>query len=167
MRIIYVPGNERVWAQYYNSQALQHGSGFVGTPYQRGTGLGSLFKGLFRAILPIAKNVGKSVGRQALRTGTEIAGDVLAGKSIKEAAQRRGKVGASKLLNKASKNISRRPKKKQNGRGLGVRNRKKQKGRGLGVRNTKKRTTRAPATIKRVAKRGRKRVKDQLGVFYQ
>ncbi len=153
MRIIYVPGNERTWAQYYNSQALQHGSGFVGTPYQRGTGLGSLFKGLFRTILPIAKNVGKSVGRQALRTGTEIAGDVLAGKSIKEAAQRRGKAGASKFLNKASRKLAKKP-------------RKKQKGRGLGVRNIKKRTTRSP-TIKRATKRGRKRVEDQLGYFYQ
>jgi len=70
---------------------LQHGSGFVGLPYQRGAGLGSLFRGLFRAILPVAKSGGKSVGRQALQTGTEIASDVLAGKSLKDAAEERGK----------------------------------------------------------------------------
>ncbi len=88
MRVIYVPGNERAWAQYYGSQAMQHGAGFSGAmPYQRGAGLGSLFRGLFRAILPVAKNVGKTVGRQALRTGSEIASDVLAGRSIKEAAE--------------------------------------------------------------------------------
>jgi len=151
MRVIYVPGNERLWAQYYNSQALQHGSGFVGQPYQRGAGLGSLFRGLFRAILPVAKSVGKSVGRQALQTGTEIASDVLAGKSIKDSAELRGRVAASKLLKKAGRNIAG----------------KRQKGRGLGIRNRRKKTTRSPATIKGPAKRGRKRAKDQLGFFYQ
>ena len=149
MRIVYVPSNEKVWTQYYNSQALQHGSGFVGQPYQRGAGLGSLFKGLFRAILPVAKSVGKSVGRQALRTGTEIASDVLAGKSLKDAAEERGRVAASKLLKRAGRKIAR------------------QKGQGLGIRNTKKQTTKPPTTIKGAAKKGRKRVKDQLGFFYQ
>lgn len=151
MRVIYVPGNEKTWSQYYNSQALQHGSGFVGLPYQRGAGLGSLFRGLFRAILPVAKSVGKSVGRQALQTGTEIASDVLAGKSLKDAAEERGKVAASKLLKKAGRQIAG----------------KRQKGSGLGIRNTKTKTTRTAKSIKGTTKKGRKRAKDQLGFFYQ
>lgn len=165
MRVIYVPGNERQWAHYYHSQALQHGSGFAAAlPYQRGSGLGSLFKGIFRAILPVAKSVGKNVGRQALQTGTEIAADVLAGKSIKDAAQERGKIGASKLLNKASKNLQPRRKNKK---------KKQQQGSGLGIRNSsnKKKTTRAPTTIKRGGgggkRRRRKRVEDQLGFYFK
>ncbi len=158
MRVIYVPGNEKAWAQYYGSQAMQHGAGFsAALPYQRGAGLGSLFRGLFRAILPVAKNVGKSVGRQALRTGSEIASDVLAGKSIQEAVDKRGKIGASKLLKKAGRQIQ--PQKRKTT--------KRQKGRGLGIRSNKKKTTAAPKTIKGGAKRGQKRVQDQLGFFFK
>jgi len=147
MRVIYVPCNERAWAQYYNSQALQHGGGFYAAlPYQRGAGLGSLFRGIFRAILPVAKSVGKTVGRQALQTGSEIASDVLSGKSLKDAAEERGKAGASVLLKKAARKLSR------------------QKGRGLGIRSTKKQNTRpAPKSIKR----NKKKTKDQLGFYYQ
>ena len=161
MRVIYVPGNERTWAQYYGSQALQHGAGFsAAMPYQRGAGLGSLFRGIFRTILPMAKQVGKTVGRQALRTGGEIASDVLAGRSIKESAEERGKIGASKLLKKASRKLQQPRKRKTT---------KRQKGRGLGFRRNKKKTTTTtgPKTIKGGVKRGRKRVQDQLGFFFK
>jgi len=163
MRVIYVPGNEKTWAQYYNAQALQHGAGFVGQPYQRGSGLGSLFKGLFRAILPVAKSVGKTVGRQALQTGTEIASDVLAGKNLKESAEERGKIAASKLLNKASRKIAGQQQRQQP-----LQKRKRQKGRGLGIRDTRKTATTKtpPKSIKGASKRGRKRAKDQLGFYY-
>jgi hypothetical protein len=72
-------------------------------PYQRGAGLGSVFRGIFRALLPIAKTAGKSIGRQALATGAQIASDVVSGKPIKEAVKRRGKAGATNLLRKATK----------------------------------------------------------------
>ena len=51
--------------------------GFRGNPYQRGRGLGSFFTRLFRGLLPIAKSAAKAVGKEALRTGIGVAGDVL------------------------------------------------------------------------------------------
>ena len=80
MRVAYIPINDRVWAQHFVKQA---GGGFVGIPYQRGGGLGSIFRSIFRAILPIAKSAGRVVGKQALRTGSELASDLIAGKNLK------------------------------------------------------------------------------------
>ena len=154
MRITFVPADERFWADYYASQAKQSGGGYAAAmPYQRGAGLGSIFKGLFRAILPVAKSVGKSVGRQALQTGTEIASEVLAGKSIKVAAEERGKAGASKLLKQAQGNMNRK-------------NRRKQKGQGLGFRAYDALYTSYPG-IQKKKKKPRKLRKDQLGLYYK
>jgi len=96
--------NHMSWLNYYQSQASQSGHGlqmFHGVPYQRGGGLGSLFKGLFRVILPLAKTAGKSIGKEVLSTGLNIAGDALGGKNIKMAAKRRVRKGARRLVTKA------------------------------------------------------------------
>lgn len=69
MREIYKGDSEDFWAEYFMAQAEQTGHGmtaFEGMPYQRGAGLGSLFKGLFRLILPIGKRAFSTVGREAL-----------------------------------------------------------------------------------------------------
>ena len=141
MRVLYTPNDERMWLQYYQTG----GGGFTGIPYQRGYGLGSFFKGLFRTVMPVAKSALKSVGRQALSTGAEIAKDVIAGRNIKESAKQRGRQAASRLLQKAATSM--------------------QKGRGLGVRSTKRPAkTRTPKTIKGGRKK-RKKV-DLLGSYY-
>ena len=110
MRVVYIPNDERLWAQYYQ----RGGSlGFTGLPYQRGYGLGSFFRGIFRNILPVAKTALKTVGKQALTTGAQIASDVVAGEDIKKSAKKRGRAAASNLLRKAATKL-------QKGRGLGV-----------------------------------------------
>lgn len=164
MRVLYVPGNEKEWARYYGAQALQQGSGFVGLPYQRGSGLGSLFRGIFRTILPVAKSVGKTVGKAALSTGAQIASDVVAGKNIKEAAEERGRMAAAQLLDKAVNKLNtptttgkRRKKRKQQQQPQG--------GRGLGVRGKRKTTSGVENTIKR-KKTKRTKVQDQFGIYY-
>ena len=48
---------------------------------QRGYGLGGLLKGLFRAAVPLLKQGAKVVGRTALKTGAQVAGDVLQGQN--------------------------------------------------------------------------------------
>ena len=61
---------------------LQHGGSlpaFHGARIQRGYGLGSLFGSLARAVLPLFKQGAKTVGKAAVRTGFDIAKDVLAG----------------------------------------------------------------------------------------
>ena len=124
--------SEKQWAQYYS----QHGAGFIGMPYQRGGNLGSIFRGIFRALFPLAKSAGKAIGKQALMSGAEIASDVMAGTKLTESIKRRGKKAAANLLTKAANKM-------QSGGRLG-RRRKTIKGR----RKQKKRTV----------KRGRKPV---------
>ena len=69
MRIQFIPPNERAWLQVY-----QHGGSmplFVGQPYQTGAGLGSIFRGLLKFLMPAAKSAGKAIGREALSTGAK------------------------------------------------------------------------------------------------
>ena len=105
MKTIYVAPSDKVWASFYSRN--QKGEGFGGLPYQRGGGLGSIFRGIFRALLPIAKSAGKTIGRQALRTGAEIASDVLSGSNLKDSVKRRGRAAAATLATKAAKKIQR------------------------------------------------------------
>jgi hypothetical protein len=48
---------------------------YVGTRFQRGHGLGSIFGGLFKAAVPLLKKGAKTLGREALKTGLNIAKD--------------------------------------------------------------------------------------------
>ena len=78
-----------MYESYYLDQS---GSGipiFVGSRGQRGHGLGSLLSGFFRSALPMIKRGLATFGKHALKTGLEIANDVVEGESIKEAAKRR------------------------------------------------------------------------------
>lgn len=112
MRIRYVPISEKEWTNHY-----QHGRGFIGTSYQRGAGLGSIFRTLFRAILPIAKTAGRVVGKRALKAGAEIASDLVSGKNFKESLTRHGRDAGADLLQDASAQL----KGKQAGGKLGKR----------------------------------------------
>lgn len=109
MRIVYEPETVQTW-----QNALQSGAGiFAGVPYQRGSGLGSIFRGLFRFLWPAVKNIGKSAGREALQAGAEIASDVLKGENIKRSAKRRGKQALGRTIRKVTN---------QQGSGIGMRN---------------------------------------------
>ena len=52
---------------------------FVGEQYQRGAGLGSIFKSIFRVLTPFAKRGLKTLGKEAVRVGTSVAADALSG----------------------------------------------------------------------------------------
>jgi len=118
MKQVYIPNNEHFWVEYYLAQAEQTGygmPGFTGIPYQRGTGLGSFFKNLFRAILPIGKSAVKALGREALAAGANIASDVLGGKDLGDAANQHVREAAANTLRKGARTL-------QQGRGVGKRN---------------------------------------------
>lgn len=124
MRVRYVPITEKEWLHH-----IQRGAGFSGTPYQRGAGLGSLFRSLFRAILPLAKTAGRAIGKQALKAGAEVATDLVAGKNLKQSLEQHGKEATADLLAKASKKLKggrlgtikgKKPKKAANKTVLGV-----------------------------------------------
>lgn len=112
-RKIYVPITDKAWTDYYNYQAIQSGhglGGFQGIPYQRGGGLGSFFSSLFRSILPVVKNVGKSalkaVGKEALHAGANIIGDISKGQQVKDTLKTHGLKATQNLVNKAAKSIN-------------------------------------------------------------
>lgn len=71
------------YISYYQNQAGSGIAGFSGVRYQRGHGFfGKLFSG---GVLPLLRYL----GRQALSTGAEVAGDVLDGRNFKQAAATR------------------------------------------------------------------------------
>ena len=59
---------------------------FTGARVQRGHGFGSLFSGLLRSVAPLIKRGAVALGKRALTTGAQIAGDVVAGQNIKMSA---------------------------------------------------------------------------------
>lgn len=88
--------------EYYERQAGSGIGGFSGIRYQKGDGFfGRLVSG---AILPILKKVLPFLGKTALKTGINIAGDLADGNDFKESFKRRFKDTAdfveSKAMNK-------------------------------------------------------------------
>lgn len=133
MRIVYVPESESTWEHFYGLQASQSGhgiSGFEGTAFQRGSGLGNILGRIFRSVFPILKSVGKkvakTVGKEAFSAGANIVGDIARGRNFQESAKEHGLSAVGNLADGTANYI-----KKQSGRGLG--------------RPSKKSTLKAPA----------------------
>jgi hypothetical protein len=118
MRQYYLPESIATW----QDTLLQSGAGipvYSGQPYQRGQGIGSFFRGLFRAVWPTVRKVGvtvgKELGREALRTGSKLAKDYLTGEAAD--VKTRGKQALGRTLSTLGTKL-------QEGEGLGVRKRK-------------------------------------------
>ena len=77
MKKIHTP-NHKLYEQYYLDQAKLKGGNFHGARFQRGYGLGSIFKGLFRWAMPHLQQGARVLGEKALQTGVDVAQDVLA-----------------------------------------------------------------------------------------
>ena len=103
MRAVYVPRED--WNTFYTKQAGHGLAGFKGTAFQRGGGLGNFLGRLFRFILPVAKKMGKAVGKQALASGADFIGDVAQGENPKTAAKKRTRQGVGNLANRVGKNM--------------------------------------------------------------
>ena len=106
------------WSEYLTQPSnqigsgfgLQHGFGnyFVGMPYQRGTGIGSIFRSLFRVLKPLGKHLGplaEVIGREGLATTSRVLNNVLEGEKIGDAVKKEARVGIGNLLNKASDHL--------------------------------------------------------------
>jgi hypothetical protein len=91
----------KAYQDYYIHQAGKGYPVFAGRRYQRGHGLGSIFGGFFKAAMPLLKKGAKALGREALKTGLSIAGDVVQGRNIKQTAKSRLKSTGQNLLQKA------------------------------------------------------------------
>ena len=69
MKKLHIP-NHKLYEQYYLDQAKQKGGNlpaFHGTRFQRGYGLSSIFKGLFRWAVPHLQHGAKMLGKKALQ----------------------------------------------------------------------------------------------------
>ena len=91
MKKFYTP-NHKLYEQYYLDQAKQKGGhlpAFHGVQSQRGYGLGGIFKGLFRWAMPYIRQGAKMLGKKALKTGVNVAQDVIEGKDIKATVSKR------------------------------------------------------------------------------
>lgn len=77
---------------------------------QRGNGLGSIFRGLMRFIVPAFKTVAKKpivrqVARSAMKTGVRTLSDVLDGEKASVALKRNSKVATQRLLEQGIKHL--------------------------------------------------------------
>lgn len=87
MKKLYIP-NTKLYEDYYLNQAKQKGGNlpaFHGSRFQRGYGLGSIFKGLFRWAMPHLQQGAKVLGKKALQTGAQVVQDVLDGDHVNTA----------------------------------------------------------------------------------
>ena len=66
-------------------------AGYRGARFQRGYGIGGIFKSLARYAIPLFKPQGaKFVGKRALQAATEVGQDVLQGKNVRESVKTHG-----------------------------------------------------------------------------
>ena len=97
MKKLHTP-NHKLYEQYYVNQAKQKGGSlpaFHGARFQRGYGLGSIFRGLFRWAMPHLQQGAKVIGKKALQTGVNVVQDVLDGDNIKTAVHKSTKQALS------------------------------------------------------------------------
>ena len=95
-----------------------------------------IFRGIFKFLLPVAKSVGKTVGKQALSAGSNIAADLLQGQSFQDSLKTHGGKAIKRTVKQLAGNqtAKKKPQKAvrrvQKGRGVGSRKRSKAKARG-------------------------------------
>ena len=99
------------YARHYLDQQQGHDMAvFRGSPWQaghgqHGYGLGGLFRSIARAAMPAVKSGAKALGKIALKSGTNLLGDVLAGKDLKTAAKARAREGVAVAKDKAIRRV--------------------------------------------------------------
>ena len=85
---------------------------YSGAAFQKGHGVGGLFRGLFRMAIPLMKSVGASLGRRAVKAGVALAGDALRGRNMKEAVKTRlGQTVMDEIGSRLGKRKSTKPRK--------------------------------------------------------
>ena len=86
---------------YYAGQTGKGLPFYRGTSLQRGYGIGGFFAKLFRSAMPLFISGAKTIGKEALRTGTMVANDMLSGESFKSSLKTRAKETGKQLARKA------------------------------------------------------------------
>jgi hypothetical protein len=103
MRQQYQPRDAQFWQAFLQQE--QQGGGFIGQPYQRGAGIGSFFRSLFRMAAPVLKRAAKAVGKQVLKTGADVVVDVARGGDLAPTLEAHGREALASLAERSSKRI--------------------------------------------------------------
>lgn len=94
------------YQNYYNQQA---GTGYVdvyrGAAYQKGHGVSSFFKALFRQVMPLVKQGAQAVRKEALKSGVSVLSDVTQNKPFKQSVNQRLEDAKQNLKRKASQKL--------------------------------------------------------------
>ena len=103
------------WNDYYIEQAggADYNT-FKGSLYQRGYGMGGMFKRFFKWIIPILKKsatplltrAASALGSEAVSTVSNIAKDAYNGKPIGESIKQNANIAIDNLKNKVEKSLS-------------------------------------------------------------
>ena len=113
------PGRSFPFERHYKTQ-IGGGGFYSGVKYQQGYGLGGLFSKLGRFVIPLLKPVAKSIGKQVVRSGTQLADDILNGQNPKQAFKKNLKQGAKELFHQAIKKPAKRANKRKKSNKSGV-----------------------------------------------
>lgn len=96
----------RSLTEYYTQQAGGGGIPvFAGSRYQRGGGIGSFLSSIGKRVLPFVMKGLKTVGKEALRSGINVATDALEGKDISESIRERATESRDVLKSKAARKL--------------------------------------------------------------
>lgn len=103
---MYVPYRccQKSFEDYYTHQSGAGGglSYYSGSPYQKGYGIGAIFRSLFRTAVPLLKSGAKAIGKQLMSSGLHTLNDISRGDDVKTAVKRRMKEAGKQLTDKAS-----------------------------------------------------------------
>ena len=94
--------NPKAFEDYYMRQSGNGLPYYSGSAGQSGHGLGSIFKGLFRAAAPLLVAGAKKFGKHVVRSGLRVAGDIASGKKPKQAIKSRFREAGTELLGQIS-----------------------------------------------------------------
>ncbi len=91
----------KAYHDYYLHQAGRGYPVYVGTHYQRGHELGGIFGSVFMSAVPLLKRGAKTLGRESLKTGLNLASEVMEGQNVTKAGKSRLKSAGQNVLQKA------------------------------------------------------------------
>lgn len=99
-------GSDHYYKNYYDKQVGNGLAVYRGATVQRGHGIGGFFSSLFKGAMPLLKSGLKTVGKEMLNAGVDIARDALHGKNVKQSAKERMMRSGDNLLGALSAKMS-------------------------------------------------------------
>lgn len=95
-----------VFKEYYLNQNGNGLAVFRGATVQRGHGIGGFFANLVKGALPLVKSGAKTIGKELLNTGVNVAKDFLGGERLNTSVKRRLTSGGRRLIDNLSQSLT-------------------------------------------------------------